>query len=793
MPEHCLPTGFFAYPSHPPSCGEAIRAAIDWLDYENQVSLRSWETLQIGGRVIVGAITNAIDSADFFCADLTGLNPNVLFELGYAIAKGKPVWLVLDATYTDLRKEFDQLRLLTTVGYRPYTNSSDIVKQLHADRPYQAAETILADIIAPELTPSSRDELLYLKDRHATEPSVRVTRRLDKCEIPVVVDDPHESTVQSLAWYAGKIFSSVGVVCHFTNPNRDGARLHNARYAFVAGMVLGMRKPLLMLADRSELLTPLDYRDLLKQHSSAAEAVAHLEQWLYPVQVQWEKQQRDHQDYASTVRLATELSGLQVGEYVAENEEDRLSEYFIETTAFMDALRGNHTIFVGRKGSGKTTNLIQLTARLSADVRNVVCVIKPIAYELDGLVDLLKRFQQSDRKGYVVEALWKFLLITEIANAAASVIEARDPGTWTDDERALLGILSRSEGVLREDFTVRLERSVEGLLGAESAPESTTGDARFSISEALHSGLLVELRSAVAKVLTEKARAIVLVDNLDKAWDRRDDVAHLSEFLLGLLSVADRVAAEFKRGDRWAPKVNLNLVVFLRSDIFSRVLAAAREPDKVKFFKLVWSDPELLVRVIDERFVASHKGGVQPQEMWDKYFCKDVGGVPTKDYLVAQILPRPRDIVYFVKASIALAVNRRHAIVQEEDILDAEREYSQYAMDSVLVEEGVTRDQVETIMYELAGGTAIQTVGQLERAIERALGCDVSAEGMIDQLCMLSFLGVEVDPGDFRFTDDPKEYRRNLVRARKLAEKRSSPVVYKVHPAFCAFLEIKKQ
>jgi hypothetical protein len=793
MTKHVQPRGFFAYPSLPVSAGEAIRAALERLNYEQIVTVQSWEALRIGGKVIIAEILKNINNCAFLCADLTGLNPNVLFELGYGIAIGKPVWIVLDTTYAEYRKAFEQLRMLTTVGYRPYTNSSDIVGQLYQDQPYAEPDSLLERVITPELHPSARAEILYLKDRHATETSVRVTRRLDKSGLPLVIDDPNESSVQSLSWYASKIYSSMGVVCHLTHPNRDGASLHNARYAFVAGMTVGLGKPLLMLADRTDLLAPLDYRDLLKQHSTATEAIAQLEQWLHPIQEQWTESRKAQQEYASTIKLATELSGLQLGEYVAENEEDRLSEYFVDTSAYHEALRGSHTIFVGRKGSGKTSDLIQLAATLSADVRNIVCVIKPIAYELEGIVELLRRFRGLDTKGYAIESLWKFLLTTEVANATVTSIEHKLPSTWTSEERELVELLNRDGAVLREEFTVRMERSVNDLLQNESAvPARDAGLARTSISETLHAGPLSELRKALAKVLTRKSKVTVLVDNLDKAWDRRDDLSELSEFLLGLLNVADRVGAEFRSGDRNSPKVNLVLAIFLRSDIFFKVVQLAREPDKIPFFKLVWSDPQLLIRVIEERFVASHEGGVQPQEMWDRYFCPQVRGVPTKSYFTSQILPRPRDIVYFVKASIALAVNRRHPIVQEDDIIDAERQYSQYAIESILVEDSNTRDQLEEILYEFAGGSSVRVLQEVEHAVRSVITDGREKDGVIDQLCMLSFLGIEVKADDFRFTDDPKEYRLNQVLARKLALASQAPMRFKVHPAFCAFLEIEK-
>lgn len=86
-----MKTGFFAYSSEPKYCGEAIEDAIHKINdsFKGITQLQSWTTLQISGKLIISEILKEIDSCDYFCADLTGLNNNVLFELGYAIAQKK--------------------------------------------------------------------------------------------------------------------------------------------------------------------------------------------------------------------------------------------------------------------------------------------------------------------------------------------------------------------------------------------------------------------------------------------------------------------------------------------------------------------------------------------------------------------------------------------------------------------------------------------------------------------------------------------------------------------------------
>jgi hypothetical protein len=697
--------------------------------------------------------------------------------------------LALDTSQVDSTSHFQQLRILTTVGYAKYCNSEDLRSQFYKDKPHaDLGQTIFKQVVEPSLTPTGRAHLLHLKNRHENEASIRISRRLQKCPIPLITDDSKEMAVQPLSWYVQQILSAVGVVCHLTSPTREGARLHNARHALVAGMTFGLDKQLLMLAE-ADFLAPIDYRDLLKQYQTGAQATNCLDDWLVNPENTWHHARAAERDYTSTVRLATELKGLRFGEPLAEDEAEQLvTEYFLETHSYREALAGSSTIFVGRKGSGKTANLLKLASDLKRDRGNLVCVIKPIAYELESVIALMKRFKQRDAKAYAVESLWKFLLYSELANVAADEINSRQFSMADEREAELLAFLEQQGGNLREEFAVRLERCVCALLAAPADATSIEGG-RAAISEALHQGVRNRLRILLGKCLSEKHRVAILIDNLDKAWDKNHDINALSEFFLGLLSATARVPVDFGHRDGRREPVNLTQAVFLRSDIYHKIMNVAREPDKIQYSRILWDDNELLLRVLEERYVASQGGIHDSGGLWRKYFCPRVKAWSAQDYFTRRILPRPRDVLVFVNAAVRLAVNRGHGVVEENDILEAEKQYSQFALESILVENGVQVAPLESIIYEFAGCKACLTQDEVRTCLEKA-GVGDKTSSVVDYLCSLTFLGVEVGPDDFRFAEDPQEYRKNLVLARKLAENRGGVLRYKVHPAFWAFLEV---
>jgi hypothetical protein len=547
-----------------------------------------------------------------------------------------------------------------------------------------------------------------------------------------------------------------------------------------------------MLTEQSELLAPIDYRDALRHYTTPAEAAKETHLWLEPmILARGEQDVTPRQNYADVLKLATELKGfhLQLGEYVAENESDRLSDYFVETTAYMDVINGTHTIFVGRKGTGKTSNLIRAAAQIGADIQNLVVLVKPVGYEIEGLARLFAAYKTQDHKGYVIESLWKYMLYTEIAHAVASQIQEQALWQLSDaNAQKLVELLERQDSSFAGDFAVRLERVVKAL--GDVAPEGPSQVFRSGISEALHSGALGLLRATLAEILSKKHQVILLVDNLDKPWTKSADLDQLSEFLLGLLSAAGRVGEELRHKGKGKASTKFNSAIFLRSDIFNRIKSLVREPDKMSYTRLSWDDPELLLRIIEERYTASHGSSSDPATMWRRYFCSEVRGIPTREYLTRRILPRPRDIVFFVKAAVSFAVNRKHDRVEEKDVLDGEKQYSQYALDSILVENGISIPQLEAVLLEFLGSTPIVTESCVRKLVSTSGICAEKVDPVIAHLVKLTFLGLEIGSGEFVYSDEPRELKKNYVLADRYASTHDAERRYEIKPAFRAYLEI---
>ncbi len=320
-----------------------------------------------------------------------------MFEIGYAIASNKRIWLIRDETYVDAKKEFEQLRLLTTIGFSPYVNSEQIIDSFFEENPHLTpSDTIFAKSIEPLLSPESGNvHLLYLKSRHDTESSVRITRTLEDSHIPLIIHDPKETTIQPLYWFAQQLWNAKGLATHYLSHAREGFKIHNAKYALISGLARGLGVKTLMLTEQNDMLAPIDYRDSLQYYTTQAEAAMLTEAWLQPITKEHKQVSGVTASYAHALRLATELKDfhLQLGDYIAENESATLSDYFIETTVTMDLINGTQGVFVGRKGTGKTANLLYVQSIKAPDPNHLVCLIKPVGYEIEGLVRLFSGYK----------------------------------------------------------------------------------------------------------------------------------------------------------------------------------------------------------------------------------------------------------------------------------------------------------------------------------------------------------------------------------------------------------------
>lgn len=782
---------FVGFAEEPSNLADTVRSASHQIGKVDGVLVRTWEDLRIGGSLLLSQIEEAIRASDVAVFDLTQLNENVLFEVGLAIGADKVVWPLRDASDSTRQNDWKALEVLDPIGQVRFTNSDQIYAKFMEERPDVQGVPLFEETLKSQLRGGRVPAVFYLAELHQTDAGRQVASLLQQRtgdELPLVTADPKEASVQTLPWFAQHIYSAEVVIIHLSSARRQGSGSHNARASLVAGLARGMGKPLLMLAEE-DYISALDYRELLFRYPTAEECRTRLEYWLGRNLRPAEERIADAREAAAAVQLSTELRSVDLGEYVAENEVRGLSGYYVETATFREVTSGASRVYVGSKGVGKSAAAIQAEAQLREDARNLVCTVKPPGYDLDGLVRLLSKFEQRDARGYVAESLWKYLLSTELALAVERDLARRPAGLLPQGpEWKLMEYIGENGSWLKGDFTTRLEQAVEKLLKVSANADASERTA--AVSEALHSGPLRRLREVLGPALASRRRVYIIVDNLDKAWDKETDVKQLSRLLLALLACMDAFRSEIEKTIR-ASGVSIALSLFIRADIFATVSSLAREPDKLPVRTIRWPDDASLLDVVEQRYLATRQADVPPGELWSKYFCSRIRGQSTTDWVLGTCLPRPRDVLYLLRSAIDHAVGNRHPRVEVGDLLAAERDYSLFAFEAALVEGQQRVELIEDVLLQFAGAPKLLSGRHVEQIVTQAGVNTDDLEQVIGVLQDLSFLGLQVHEGSVRFTSSPREKRKASILAQRSQDSGGMETThYGIHPAFSAYLEL---
>ena len=393
-------------------------------------------------------------------------------------------------------------------------------------------------------------------------------------------------------------------------------------------------------------------------------------------------------------------------------------------------------------------------------------------------------------KGFLVESFGKALIYTELAKSVYEETTAKpDFLGRSKAEEDLTEFVRNNESLVLPEFSMRLDALV-GRLSTVTGSAQSSGEVKTRVSESVHKVLLNQLRDLLLAVL-EKANAVaILVDNLDKNWTYRSDIDLTSELLLGPLSVGPRIADDFKKSSLGRRRADVMMTIFIRSDVYAAILVRARESDKLPIRKIEWTDPELLGRVIEKRVMTSDPSLVDPAEVWSKYFVDQVGGLPTREFLVSAVFPRPRDLIYLVRASLQNAVNRGHTKIQLKDISDGLERYSSLAFASLLAEGAPQFRPLQDLMIQLMGGPSVLTEDDIREALE---GCGqgiTNLDYVVGLLQDLTFLSYETAPGQFIFAHEQEQKAKLRSLANRTAKSLGTRR-YQVHPAFHSYLELK--
>lgn len=772
------PTGFFAYPSKPTTIGQTIRSALEALRAEpGAPRITGWEENDIAGRFIAQPILQQIDTADLLVADITRLNFNVVFEIGYAIGRQKRVVLVRNKALTTSDLLVREIGLFDTLGYVEYSQTGELA-------------SILSGVSGAGAIPIGTDEIsrgspaYVLMPRVKTDAEVRVISRLKKARLQFRTFDPEEQGRLAALEAIENVARSHGVVVSLLSRERVDAEVHNFRSAFVAGLAMAMDRVLLFLQEGEDPV-PLDYRDLVRSFRFPSQIDEYVADFAASI---GERFQATSTPITSAPR--TLLEQLNLGASAAENELQDLGHYYLETDEFRRAVRGEVRIITGRKGAGKTALFSQLRDRTRRDRSKLVLDLKPEGFQLLKFRDRVLAYLEEGTREHTITAFWEYLLLLEMCHKLLEKdkqVHMRDSRLF-EPYRKMSAAYIAGDDVSEGDFSERMLVLTQRIADDFDATHPVRGtELRLStgqVTELLHRHDVATLRNTVADYLAFKNGIWLLFDNLDKGWPAQGVTAQDVLTLRSLIDALGKIEHAMQKRD-----IECHGVVFIRNDVYELLVDNSPDRGKIASIALDWTDADLLREVLRRRFVygdGSVNESASFEEIWQQIAVTHIRGEESSQYMIDRCLMRPRALIELVRFCRSHAVNLRHTRIEVRDIDHGEEAFSSALLENVNFEVRDVHPAAGDLLYEFIGASELQVGTDLQSLLESRVG--EKWRMLLELLLWYGFIGVVRDDAETSYVYSVKYDMRRL---RALAFKSDlASTMFRINPAFWRALEI---
>jgi len=767
-------TGFYAYAASPNVIGQTIEQAIIPINEGDTLSVKSWKGLDVVGHFISEEVLGGIASADFLIADITVLNFNVTYEIGYAIGKKKRVLITKNGSIKEVSPTIREVGIFDTIGYKNYQNSNEL-------------SSFIIDVLnsKPLNVPSKiniKSPVYLLEGLHKTDWATRIVSRIKKARYLFRSFDPNEQPRLSANDAITQVSQSHGVVIPLLASSSVGSEVNNMRGAFLAGLADGMGKALCILQNGEEPV-PLDYRDFVCTSYHPNDINDYIADFAAEVA---EAFQQDVE--VKSTSEETFLQSLDLGATSAENEMRTLESYYLKTDQFLKSLRGEANIVVGRKGSGKSAIFLQVRDRERNKYGNIVLDLKPDGYKLIKFKELILDFLEEGTFQHTIMAFWEYVLLLEICY---KILE-KDRDKHIHDHNLYepyrkLADLYHAEGYIAEgDFSERMSVLMEKITTEYQSKHGNETKVRLSVpqlTEMLYCHDVKELTSHVIAYLRHKDVCWLLFDNIDKGWPT-SGLEHEDLLIIrALIDATKKIERQFSRSN-----IEVNTIIFLRNDVYELLVRETSDRGKEAKVLLDWTDPDLLRELVRLRIVSNNLNGDEAfQSLWPKICISHYNGEESSQYLIDRSLMRPRFLLNLISQCKSFAINLNHESILEDDLEKGLTAYSTDLLADIGYEINDVENNVDDILYAFISCSSEMNKDEILLTLS-SFGVDAKyLDKILDLLLWYGFLGLKLND-EAKYIYD-FNYSMNLISG---LIKKKGDIIYAINPAFWPALMIEK-
>ena len=761
---------FFAYPAYPPQIGVTVdKASSDLNTAAADKNITTWKEIDVPGHFIATEVLNSIDECDVLLADISTLNFNVTYEIGYAIGKSKRIALVKNKAISQGKPSIADVGIFDTIGYFEYENAeilSSFIKKLDSIRPIE--------IDYPQTT----KQPVYLNEAKVKNDWVTtLISKVKKAKLRYRNFDPNEQPRLSAHEAIKQVAQSYGVLVHLLGDVFDDYEKHNIWASFIAGLAEGMGRVVTIIQNGYDPV-PLDYRDITKTIFYPADISDIVNDFAAAVTEAWQAA------YAPAIKeYDTFLERLDLGASSAENELRMLRDYYLETDEFRRAARGEVRLVVGRKGSGKTAIFFQIRDKERSSKKKIVLDLKPDGYKFLKFKELVLRLMTNGSYEHTITTFWEYILLLEIcrkiliddASYHLHDHDIREPYQKLQQAYAKDSYISEGDFSERVATLInRIAQSYKDKFGEETSVELTNPQ----ITELIYKHDIADLKEQLSCYLNYKESLWMLVDNLDKGWpthgvDDKDLV-----IIRTLLEATRKIERLFRK-----KSLDAYTIVFLRNDVYELLIDST--PDRGKETKVLidWTDSDMLRELIRRRIIYNNIDGKKTfEEIWPSICISHVEGEDSFQYLIDRSLMRPRFLINLINHCKSFAVNLKHDKIQTEDISKGLSAYSNDVISDISYEIRDVYPDAEDIIYEFIGAHKIMAEDVLMEIVRRKVGSDKINE-VVHILLWHGFLGIHNGSQDPTYIFN-SNYNMKIISSLSEKKRMDNELAYVINPAF---------
>ena len=314
---------------------------------------------------------------------------------------------------------------------------------------------------------------------------------------------------------------------------------HNAHVALLIGFAVGLGKHVLVLQE-TPLAPILDLGTVSRPVDTETQAGQIVQAWIDGHTKSLVSQKADSHKRARSRKQIERIRKIYLGHPDA-LQDSRLLDYFVPTKEFEDAINGRRTIFIGRRGSGKSANFQAIKEELREQSGTLTAAIAPDDFELERISEFLEQTYSLVNQRLVFQSTWHYVLLSEILRSLAENGDRLYQSPNDKIATSLRQYYEEYQDQLNLDFGSRVVSVLTDAVASKSSGGSNPADSQEVIKSLRDYQIARRLRDFAIR---EKISYFVIADDLDKHW--RPDSRQSIDLLIGLITEVDRLQRFFE-------------------------------------------------------------------------------------------------------------------------------------------------------------------------------------------------------------------------------------------------------